>query len=288
MGQRPRPRQSLPEFARIYDVTDGWRTFRQAPRRLLAAEDLLARLARTIVCSGVLTDRWRERYSVEASVLHNGIDVAAFTTAQPPALTGPGLHLGDVGTLHSERLDLAWVADLAQVGTVHLVGPSSLTQQEESRLRDAGVVLHRPVPSHEVASWMTSMDVLVSPHLVSDFTLSLDAIKSYEYLATGLPVVATPSSGFQLLTAPQLRVAPRGEFCSAVLALASGERFAPLLDSGWDRPSRCPACCDPASLPARSASLTERGDHAHPGRRRARDEGRPRPRPQQWAALPRG
>ena len=222
----------------IYDVTDDWRTFRQAPRvmrRLLAAEDLLARRARTIVCSEVLADRWRERYSVEAAVLHNGIEVAAFTTAQPRTLTGLRPHLGYVGTLHSERLDLALVADLAQVGTVHLVGPSSLTQQAESRLHDAGVVLHGPVPSDEVASWMTSMDVLISPHLVSDFTLSLDAIKSYEYLATGLPVVATPSSGFQLLTAPQLRVARREEFGAAVIAMVSGERFAPLLDSGWDR-----------------------------------------------------
>ena len=222
----------------VYDVTDDWRTFRQAPRvmrRLLAAEDRLARRARTIVCSQVLADRWRKRYAVDAAVLHNGIDVAAFTTAQPRPLTGLGPHLGYVGTLHAERLDLPLVADLAQIGTVHLVGPSSLTPQEESRLREAGVVLHGPVPSEEVASWMTSMDVLVSPHLVSDFTLSLDAIKSYEYLATGLPVVATPSSGFQLLTAPQLRVAPREDFASGVVEMATGERFAPLLDSGWDR-----------------------------------------------------
>ncbi len=225
----------------IYDVTDDWRTFRQAPRvlrRLLAAEDLLARRARTIVCSQVLADRWRERYGVEASLLHNGIDVASFASAQPRGLEGAGPHIGYVGTLHAERLDLPLVADLARVGTVHLVGPSSLSQQEEARLREAGVVLNGPVPSDAVASWMASMDVLVSPHLVSDFTLSLDAIKSYEYLATGLPVVATPTSGFQLLTAPQLRVAPREEFGATVLAMASGERFAPLLDSGWDRRAR--------------------------------------------------
>ena len=225
----------------IYDVTDDWRTFRQAPRvlrRLIAAEDALARRARTIVCSQVLADRWRERYAVEAAVVHNGIDVAAYASARPLEFPGSRPHIGYVGTLHAERLDLSLLADLARipgVGTVHLVGPSSLNEADTELLTRAGVRFHGPVPSSEVSSWMVSMDVLVSPHLVSDFTLSLDAIKSYEYLATGLPVVATPSSGFQLLTAPQLTVTGRDGFCQAVVAVTTDARVKPLLDSGWDR-----------------------------------------------------
>ena len=46
---------------------------------------------------------------------------------------------------------------------------------------------------------MASADVLVCPHRVDSFTLSLDAIKSFEYVASGRPVVATPTSGFQAL-----------------------------------------------------------------------------------------
>lgn len=223
----------------IYDVTDDWRTFTQAPRvlrRLVAAEDELAARARTIVCSQVLADRWRERYSVEAAVLHNGIDVAAFTAAVPRPLPGEPPHIGYVGTLHDERLDLPLVLDLARLpGTVHLVGPSSLSGADADRLSSGGVVLHGPVPSGDVASWMASMDVLVSPHLVTDFTLSLDAIKSYEYLATGQPVVATPSSGFQLLDAPALIVASRDAYCDAVQEAVDRGPFEPLRDSGWDR-----------------------------------------------------
>ena len=33
--------------------------------------------------------------------------------------------------------------------------------------------------------------MLICPHLVDEFTLSLDAIKAHEYLATDRPVVAT-------------------------------------------------------------------------------------------------
>jgi glycosyltransferase involved in cell wall biosynthesis len=41
---------------------------------------------------------------------------------------------------------------------------------------------------------------VIAPHRVNAFTLSLDAIKSYEYLASGRRIVATPTSGFQSLT----------------------------------------------------------------------------------------
>ena len=225
----------------LYDVTDDWRTFGQAPRvlkRLVAAEDRLAHRARTVVCSQVLADRWQERYGVVAAVLRNGVDLEAIDAAQPRALPGKAPHLGYVGTLHAERLDLSLVADLAKsdVGTVHLVGPSSLRPSETAALEAAGVRLHGPVPSAEVPSWMVSLDVLLSPHLVSDFTLSLDAIKSYEYLATGRPVVATPTSGFQRLSAPQLDVVNRESFVDAVRAAAETPASGAVRarDAGWD------------------------------------------------------
>jgi glycosyltransferase involved in cell wall biosynthesis len=73
-------------------------------------------------------------------------------------------------------------------------------------LSNPKIRFHGSVPAAEVPSWLTAFDVLISPHLVSEFTLSLDAIKAYEYLATSLPVVATPTSGFQNLSVPGLLV----------------------------------------------------------------------------------
>jgi len=105
-----------------------------------------------------------------------------------------------VGTLSEQRLDLDLVVALAareEVGAVHLVGPDALDDHSRQRLRDAPkVVLHPPVPSAQVQSWITGLDLLVCPHVVTEFTLSLDAIKSREYLASGRPVLATPTSGF--------------------------------------------------------------------------------------------
>lgn len=207
----------------LYDVTDDWRTApapRRIIRRIVRAEDQLSKNALTVVCSEVLRQRWRERYGVEAALVHNAIDGAAWHSVVPHKFEGPGPHVGYVGTLHEERLDLDLLEGLARdarVGTVHLVGPDAMNTV--SRLRVQGmkkVILHGPVPAREVPAWTVGLDILISPHRVSQFTLSLDAIKSYEYLASGRPVVATPTSGFQLLASPSLTVVGAPGFADAV------------------------------------------------------------------------
>lgn len=212
----------------VYDVTDDWRSLSQDPAsraRIVAAEDVLAeRAGATVVCSAVLAKRWRDRYGIAATWIPNGVDLDAIRAARPPQLDGAPVALY-VGTVHANRVDIDLVAELAaaQVVTIHLVGPDGLTTAERDRLRAAGVRSHGPVPADAVPSWLVSADVLICPHLVDDFTLSLDAIKAHEYLATELPVVATPSCGFQNLTADGLTVVSRDAFvAAAVKAIGSG------------------------------------------------------------------
>ena len=212
-----------PRRPAVYDVTDDWRTFDFPPRirrRLVAAEDSLAACARTVVCSDVLADRWRERYAVEAEVVRNGIDLDAFAQAVRRQLPGAAPHVGYIGTLHDMRIDVETtlaVADSPFVGTVHLVGPNALSPTSSAALgAHPKIMVHGPVPSGDVPSWTVSMDVLVCPHLINAFTESLDAIKSYEYLSAGRPVVATPTSGFQALAAPDLTSIRREDFVGAV------------------------------------------------------------------------
>lgn len=207
-----------------YDVTDDWRTSALSARerrRLVRAEDRLTRAARVIVCSAVLQQRWRDRYGVTPPVVQNGTDPDAYRAAVPVALTGTAPRVGYLGTLHGERLDLDLVVALARdprVGTVFLVGPDHLTPAERARL-DAtpGVVRPGAVAASDVPGWAVAFDVLVCPHLVTDFTRSLDGIKAHEYLASGRPVVATATSGFQdLATAPGVQVVDRAAFADAV------------------------------------------------------------------------
>lgn len=227
----------------VYDVTDDWRTFDNPAyirRRIVMAEDALARRATTIVCSEVLAQRWLERYGSRPPVVQNAVDLTAFADVVPRQLDGPGPHLGYVGTLHSQRIDVDLVLRLAREigGTVHLVGPASLDDASRQRLAgEPRVRLHGPVPAAEVPAWMTAMDVLVCPHLVNDFTLSLDAIKAHEYAAAGRPVVATPTSGFQLLDDPGIAVVPPERFVAAA-RLAAGGRSPVNRPTGWADRSR--------------------------------------------------
>ncbi len=222
----------------VYDVTDDWRSYDFPPRivrRLVRAEDALARRAVTVVCSEVLRDRWRERYGVEADVVHNGVDAAAWRNAPTHHYAGPGPHVGYVGTQQRERLDIHLVLEVAndaRVGTVHLVGPDSLDVASRARLAaHPKVVLHGPIPSTAVPSWTKGLDTLLCPHVVTPFTLSLDAIKSYEYLASGRPVVATPTSGFQLLAGrPGVHIADARNFVDVMAAALDDEAPSPVLE----------------------------------------------------------
>jgi glycosyltransferase involved in cell wall biosynthesis len=200
--------------------------------RVVAAEDALAGAAATVACSEVLAARWRERYGVDAIVVQNGVDIAAMRSAAPRALAGSAPHLVYAGTVHANRVDTALVAALAKTGTVHLVGPYHLAPDTRRLLVSAGVRLHGAAPAEQVPSWLVSADVLVCPHVVDDFTLSLDAIKAHQYLATDRPIVATPTSGFQSITAPGLFVVGRDRFADTVRAATSTNR----------RYSRVPPC----------------------------------------------
>lgn len=222
-----------------YDVTDDWRSMPQpeADRlRIIRAEDRLASVAHTVVCSSVLHERWMRRYRIDAALIPNGVDVSAIRTAAPHPLAGPGPHAVYVGTLHENRIDLDLVRDLIceWPGTVHLVGPWHLPVSVSSQWRALGADIVGPVARTEVPAWLNAADVLICPHRVDDFTLSLDAIKAHEYLATDRPVVATPSCGFQSLSAEGLAVVAPGDFLAAAVAAVDWHGGDRQISVDWD------------------------------------------------------
>ena len=232
----------------VYDVTDDWRTAQFTPReiiRLITAEDRLAKQAQTIVCSEVLHQRWKARYGVDSVIVRNAVDRAAIENALPRDLGRSGPHIGYVGTLHETRMDTDLVmrtAEAMQSGQLHLVGPDHLTERARSRLKaHPHVILHGSVPGSEVPSWLVAFDVLICPHIVTEFTLSLDAIKAYEYLATPRWVIATATSGFQSLRVAGLSVVGRAEFPEAVNQAIESQRDLPTRGPRLGRP--CTGVC---------------------------------------------
>jgi glycosyltransferase involved in cell wall biosynthesis len=189
----------------LYDVTDDWLLADRPPRehdRLVEGEEyLLAHCRHVVVCSSRLLETKRAE---RVTLVQNAVDLDAYQGDLPrPADLPPGKVVLYVGTLHRDRLDVELSAELARslagTATLTFVGPLALDTSDQERLSASGAVLLGAREHATIPAYLTNADVLVVPHVVSEFTESLDPIKVYEYLAAGRPVVSTPVAGFREL-----------------------------------------------------------------------------------------
>lgn len=208
----------------LYDVTDDWLAADRSPaehERLVADESvLLDRCAEVTVCSADLVRR--KGAARDVTLVTNGVDLDRYRAAHPrPADLPEGRVALYVGTAHPDRFDvpllLATARALRGRARVVVVGPVlDVGREDRDALAREDVVLLGPRPWTTVPAYLRHADVLLVPHLVNDFTESLDPIKLYEYRAVGRPVVATPVAGFR--DEPGVRVAGATAFPGAVLA----------------------------------------------------------------------
>lgn len=229
--------------ATVYDVTDDWlradRPARELARLERAEAVLLGTCDAVIVCSPALVAAKGARRHVE--LVPNAVDLPAYDDPGPrPADLPPGPTAVYVGTLHEDRLDVGLTCELAAVmaglgGHLVLVGPDALGSASDARLTGAvGLVRLGARPREAVPSYLTSATVLVVPHVVDDFTDSLDPIKAYEYLAARRPVVTTPVAGFRELAGPGMLVAAPADLPAALAeAVRHPPEVPPVGVPGW-------------------------------------------------------
>jgi teichuronic acid biosynthesis glycosyltransferase TuaH len=214
----------------LYDITDDWLTAERSPRehaRLVAAEHLLlAEAVEVVVCSPGLTATKSPIRPV--TLIGNAVDVDRYRTAVPRPTDAPDRPYAlYAGTLHTDRLDvdlvLATAAALAAAGaSLVLLGPDALDAPDRERLRSApGVVVLGARAWSAIPGFLQHAHALVVPHVVDEFTDSLDPIKLYEYLAVGRPVVSTPVAGFREHAGDDgVTIADGRDFVTAAVAAA--------------------------------------------------------------------
>lgn len=184
----------------VYDLTDDWAAFETEPARRITVqqriESLGAKAELVLACSRDL-ERSARSWSGDVRYLPNAVEAPALVPAVPAHLERlPRPRIGYVGTLHSSRLDIALLTRLAELRPAWsfvLLGPNELSSADSARLLAPANVHHLGVRPHsQVPGYLAALDVCLLPHLVTQFTKSLDPLKLYEYLAAGRPVVATP------------------------------------------------------------------------------------------------
>ena len=200
------------QWPALYDITDDWLLAERSPRehaRMVDDEDYLLTHCRDIVvCSPRLLET---KHAERVTLIPNAVDVDAYrdAAARPGDLpSGPVVLY--VGTLHRDRLDVDLCASLAAglrgTASFVLVGPVALDAADRDLLADAGILLLGAREHTAIPAYLKNADVLVVPHVVTEFTDSLDPIKVYEYLAAGRPVVSTPVAGFREVDLPQVAI----------------------------------------------------------------------------------
>jgi glycosyltransferase involved in cell wall biosynthesis len=204
--------------------------------------DLCTRANLVITTSRTLCED-RLRFNPHTHWIPNGVDVAHFSRVVVPA---PELQrfnrpvVGFVGGL-SQWVDVQLIAHLAKerpAWSVVLVGPVGIDLSALAGLQNVHVL--GPRPYADVPAYLAAMDVGLIPFRAEPVTYHADPIKAYEYLAAGLPVVATDMPALHRL-AHVLRLAdtPASFLAQVDAAIAEGraarcaERQAEASRHGW-------------------------------------------------------
>ncbi len=168
------------------------------------AEERFARRADLVLASApALAERMR---TLSDHVLYapNVADTGTFATALDPGPVDPDLdalphpRLVFQGAIVATKLDvqlLARVAELRPEWSIVLVGPRGAGDPtgDLSPLDVApNIHLIGPRPADDLPQVLRGADVGLIPYAINDLTRSVFPMKVYEYLAAGLPVLATP------------------------------------------------------------------------------------------------
>ncbi len=216
----------LPRRALVYHCADDYVHVKGFPATLPDLESELCRQADLVVTTAETLRQARAPLNRQTYWIPNGVDLDHFTRpALPAADVGSGGRpvVGFVGGI-AQWVDVPLVATLARQRPdwlLVLVGPVSTDVSPLDGL--ANVRLLGPRPYQDVPRYLAAMDVALIPFVHDAVTYYADPIKAYEYLAAGVPVVATDLPALRRL-GESIRLADSAEaFLAQVdLALAEG------------------------------------------------------------------
>jgi glycosyltransferase involved in cell wall biosynthesis len=234
------------ERVSIYYCVDDFTRWPGMDGRLLC--DLEAKLLAKVdlvVAASTKLQQTRSNGRRPTRLLTHGVDVEHFASVGrvPPALAVADIRGPVVGYfgLVDERCDLGLIAELARrLGDVTflLIGPWRVRPDPVSALENVRIV--GGVPYDELPAYLAPVSVLLLPYLRDELAESLNPLKLKEYLATGLPVVATDLPEVRALSRFVTIVNEPGECAEAIRRALSGSRPAApelkefLAGESWD------------------------------------------------------
>lgn len=215
------------------DYVSGARLTGVAERRLVAAEARQFRRADLILAvSPELCRRWTSK-GYDVRLLPNGCDVDAFSAwdgVTPPDLRLPPPIAVLIGQLNA-RIDVSLLETVVARGvSLLLVGPRIRTFHSaplDRLLAAPNVQWVGQRPFAELPAYLGASDVGLVPYADTAFNRASFPLKTLDYLAAGLPVVATDLPSVRWLDTDHVRIRTEpDQFADAVEELAKARRGA--------------------------------------------------------------
>lgn len=179
----------------VYDVLDDWDEFHRVGQAVWYDEPFERHLLNgsdaVFAVNSILANRMRELGRPGVAVLGNGLKPGIEVIANPVALPRGEITVGYFGHLANAWFDWDLVFSAARerpTWQFHLIGYGG---SPEGREVPPNVSLLGRKPQRELAAHAANWDVAMIPFKPDRLAAGADPVKIYEYLAMGLPVVAT-------------------------------------------------------------------------------------------------
>ncbi len=210
---------------RVYRISDDWGSFGTIPRSLLELEREMIRGCDVVFATARRLAAAASELNDNVVYLPNGVDESFFSTGAPvPAALAqlPSPRAIFVGTV-ADWVDGAAIRAIARRRpdvSIVIAGP----QHVDIGVREPNVHFVGAVPFTEVPAWLEHCDVALVPFKQNQLTHAVSPVKLFEYLAAGLPVVATRLDEIAASEAPVALCDTTADFAEKTDALLSGAR----------------------------------------------------------------
>lgn len=198
-----------------YDLADDYDHFPGAPQDLAATERELLLRADLVSCTSTSLLRKVEPLRPDAFLSGPAVDYERFAVLQHDLPVGEVRTVCYFGHLSRERTDFEALRAVAGAGfEVRLVG--GLGRVDRGLLETPGIDYRGDVPHERLPAALAGADAFLLPYKINPLTSGISPAKTYECLATGRPVVATPLPAMKELGG-HVYLAGRPEDCVGIL-----------------------------------------------------------------------
>lgn len=174
-----------------YDCSEDYEGFPGIPKDIASTERELLRRADLVSCTSPALLEKIEPLRPDVFLSGPGVDYEQFATLQRER-DGTGIQtVCYFGHLGRERIDFAALRAVAEAGfKVRIIG--GLGDVDRSFLDMPGVDYIGEVQHRELPAALEGVDAFILPYLDNKLTRGISPAKTYECLATGKPIVASP------------------------------------------------------------------------------------------------